>query len=65
MMFGGQIKEDTVISYKYWKNDIGVATCEMVPLWVNEIGDHFVDERVFKIWSHAGNAIIHLEQKRK
>lgn len=58
MMFGGQIKEDTIPSYKFWKTDIGIATCEMAPLWVNEIGDRFVDESVFRIWSYAGNAII-------
>lgn len=62
MMFGGQIKEDKVPSYKYWKTDIGLATCEMAPLWVNEIGDRFVDESVFRIWSHAGNAIIRQEK---
>lgn len=62
MMFGGQIKEDSVPSYKYWKTDIGLATCEMAPLWVNEIGDRFVDESVFRIWSHAGNAIIRQEK---
>ena len=62
MMFGGQIKEDKVPSYKYWKTDIGLAICEMAPLWVNEIGDRFVDESVFRIWSHAGNAIIRQEK---
>lgn len=62
MMFGGQIKEDTVPPYKYWKTDIGLASCEMAPLWVNEIGDRFVGESVFRIWSHAGNAIIRQEK---
>ena len=62
MMFGGQIKEDTVPSYKFWKTDIGIATCEMAPLWVNEIGNRFVDESVFRIWAHAGNAIIRQEK---
>lgn len=62
MMFGGQIKEDKVPSYKYWKTDIGIATCEMAPLWVNEIGNRFVDESSFRIWSYAGNAIIRQEK---
>ncbi|MBP2057156.1 fumarate reductase flavoprotein subunit [Lactobacillus colini] len=62
MMFGGQIKEDTVPSYKFWKTDIGIATCEMAPLWVNEVGDRFVDESVFRIWSYAGNALIKQER---
>lgn len=62
MMFGGQIKEDKIPSYKYWKTDIGIATCEMAPLWVNEIGDRFVDESSFRIWSYAGNAIIRQEK---
>lgn len=62
MMFGGQIKEDKVPSYKYWKTDIGIATCEMAPLWVNEIGERFVDESSFRIWSYAGNAIIRQEK---
>lgn len=62
MMFGGQIKEDRIPSYKYWKTDIGIATCEMAPLWVNEIGDRFVDESSFRIWSYAGNAIIRQEK---
>lgn len=62
MMFGGQIKEDKIPSYKYWKTDIGIATCEMAPLWVNEIGNRFVDESSFRIWSYAGNAIIRQEK---
>lgn len=62
MMFGGQIKEDTIPSYKFWKTDIGIATCEMAPLWVNETGKRFVDESVFRIWSYAGNAIIRQEK---
>lgn len=62
MMFGGQVKEDTIPSYKFWKTDIGIATCEMAPLWVNEIGDRFVDESVFRIWSYAGNALIRQEK---
>lgn len=62
MMFGGQIQEPTIPSYKFWKTDIGIATCEMAPLWVNEIGNRFVDEGVFRIWSYAGNAIIRQEK---
>ena len=34
----------------------------MAPLWVNEIGDRFVDESVFRIWSYAGNALIRQEK---
>ncbi len=62
MMYGGQIKEESIPSFKFWKTDIGIATCEMAPLWVNEIGDRFVDESVFRIWAHAGNAIIRQEK---
>ena len=62
MMFGGQIKEDTIPSYQFWKTDIGIASCEMAPLWVNEVGQRFVDESVFRIWAHAGNAIIRQEK---
>ena len=62
MMFGGQIKEDSVPSYQFWKTDIGIASCEMAPLWVNEVGQRFVDESVFRIWAHAGNAIIRQEK---
>lgn len=62
MMFGGQVKESSQPAYKFWKNDLGLAACEMAPLWVNEIGERFVDESVFRIWSHAGNAIIQQEK---
>ncbi|MBA1393941.1 FAD-binding protein, partial [Lactobacillus sp. XV13L] len=62
MMFGGQIMEDTVPSFKFWKTDIGIASCEMAPLWVNESGNRFVDESVFRIWAHAGNALIRQEK---
>ncbi|WP_294605643.1 FAD-binding protein [uncultured Lactobacillus sp.] len=62
MMFGGQIKEDSVPAFKFWKTDIGIASCEMAPLWVNEVGNRFVDESVFRIWAHAGNAIIRQEK---
>lgn len=29
MMYGGQIKEESIPSFKFWKTDIGIATCEM------------------------------------
>ncbi|WEV44535.1 FAD-binding protein [Lactobacillus sp. ESL0684] len=62
MMFGGQIKESAVPSYQYWKSDLGIASAEQAPLWVNEIGERFVKENVFDNWAHAGNAIIRQER---
>ncbi|TSO25460.1 FAD-dependent oxidoreductase [Lactobacillus sp. LL6] len=62
MLFGGQLNTKTVPSYKLWKNDLGIATCEMAPLWVNEVGKRFVNESIFDIWSYAGNALIQQEK---
>ena len=62
MLFGGQLNIQTEPTYKFWKNDLGIATCEMAPLWVNEVGKRFVNESIFDIWSYAGNALIQQEK---
>ncbi|MGQ5708619.1 FAD-dependent oxidoreductase [Lactobacillus sp. PSON] len=62
MLFGGQLKAEDVPAYKFWKNDLAIATCEMGPLWVNEVGNRFVNENIFDTWSYAGNALIQQEK---
>ncbi|WEV43854.1 FAD-dependent oxidoreductase [Lactobacillus sp. ESL0684] len=58
MMFGGQLKDKTVPSFKLWGTAIWSSVCDQPQMWVNELGERFVDESACVVnWANEGNAM--------
>ncbi|RMC47260.1 FAD-dependent oxidoreductase [Lactobacillus sp. ESL0228] len=58
MMFGGQLKDHTIPSFKLWGTAIWSSVCDQPQCWVNELGERFVDESAAVVnWANEGNAM--------
>lgn len=58
MMFGGQLKSKKIPSFKLWGTAIWSSVCDQPQMWVNELGERFVDESACVVnWANEGNAM--------
>ncbi|WEV39905.1 FAD-dependent oxidoreductase [Lactobacillus sp. ESL0681] len=57
MLFGGYLKDPDEPSFKYIASHMETAAGQQPLLWVNEMGERFVNEEVIYNFSYAGNAL--------
>ncbi|MDF7668776.1 FAD-dependent oxidoreductase [Lactobacillus sp. ESL0703] len=58
MMFGGQLKDKTVPAFKLWGTAMWSSVCDQPQMWVNELGERFVNEAACVVnWANEGNAM--------
>lgn len=63
MMFGGQLKDRTIPSFKLWGTATWSSVCDQPQMWVNELGERFVDESAAVVnWANEGNAMNRQER---
>lgn len=55
---GGAIYDPMLPPFMHMASPIGVAATQEAILWVNEVGDRFINEDVNDNMCHAGNAIL-------
>lgn len=57
-LFGGFLKDKTKPSYMYRFSELNATANQEALLWVNQVGDRFVDESIIDNFSVAGNALM-------
>ncbi|MGX7092481.1 FAD-dependent oxidoreductase [Hutsoniella sourekii] len=57
LLFGGYLNDPDAPNYEMMTSEMCVAAGQQPLLWVNEVGERFVDEGVIYNFSEAGNAL--------